>query len=224
MADDVLQLIERGNLVDRIVNEIVGAVVAEQFPPEARLVEVRLGEELGISRGPVREAFRRLEQMGLVVKVLYRGTFVTTLTADDVRELRDRRAPLGGLAVRLLAEKRDPAGVAQLAGILEAMQQQPAPGDPSRRITFDVDFHDTLIALSGHRLLEELWLIVGVRLRRFLMLKRQRLYKTPQEAVTLHQPIVQAIAAGAVLAAEEAVRRHITKASERHLGVWNDAV
>jgi DNA-binding GntR family transcriptional regulator len=220
MTENVLQLIERGDLVDQVVGEIVDAIVTGQFPPGEKLVEMQIGEQLGVSRGPVREAFRRLEQMGLVVKVPYRGTFVSTLTVDDVRELHDLRAPLEGLAARLVAEKRDPVAVARLAGILENMQETATAGDHTRTITLDADFHDSLIALAGHRLLQELWPTIGVRLRSFLMLKRKRLYQTPREAAALHEPILQAIVAGDGPAAERAAYQHAIEAGHRHVNDW----
>lgn len=222
MAENVLQVIERGDLVDQVVDEIIDAIVTGQFRPGEKLVEMQIGEQLGVSRGPVREAFRRLEQMGLVVKVPYRGTFVSTLTVHDVRELHDLRAPLEGLAARLVAEKGDPAAVARLASILEAMRQAPASGDHSRTITLDADFHDTLIALAEHRLLQELWTTIGVRLRSFLMLKRKRLYRTPHEAAALHEPILQAIAAGDGPAAERAAYQHAVDAGHKHVNDWKD--
>lgn|SRR5690606_18994480 len=221
MSENVLQYIERGDLVDQVVDEIVAAIVTGQFAPGAKLVEMQIGEQLGVSRGPVREAFRRLEQMGLVVKVPYRGTFVATLTVDDIRELHDLRAPLEGLAARLVAEKSDPAATERLAGILDAMRRLPPSGDHSRTITLDADFHDTLIALSGHRLLQELWATIGVRLRSFLMLKRKRLYQTAHEAAALHEAIVEAIAAGDGPAAEKAAYQHAIEAGRRHVDAWN---
>jgi DNA-binding GntR family transcriptional regulator len=220
MTENVLQLIERGDLVDQVVDVIVDAIVTGQFRPGAKLVEMQIGEQLGVSRGPVREAFRRLEQMGLVAKVPYRGTFVSTLTVDDVRELHDLRAPLEGLAARLLAEKRDPADVERLASILEAMQHVPPSGDHTRTITLDADFHDTLIALTGHRMLQEIWPAIGVRLRSFLMLKRKRLYQTPNEAAALHTAIVEAIASGDSAAAEQAAYEHAVNAGRRHVNDW----
>ena len=221
MSENVLQYIERGDLVDQVVDEIVAAIVTGQFPPGAKLVEMQIGEQLGVSRGPVREAFRRLEQMGLVVKVPYRGTFVATLTVDDIRELHDLRAPLEGRAARLVAEKSDPADAERLVGILDAMRRLPPSGDHSRTITLDADFHDTLIALSGHRLLQELWATIGVRLRSFLMLKRKRLYQTAHEAAALHEAIVEAIAAGDGPAAEKAAYQHAIEAGRRHVDAWN---
>lgn len=223
MTQNILKQIERGDLVDQVVDGITQAIVKGQFRPGAKLVESQLGEQLGVSRGPVREAFRRLEQLGVVEKIPYRGTFVSKLTVDDVRELHDLRAPLEGLAARLMAEEPDPPAVAQLERILEEMRELPPGTDHCRVITLDADFHDSLIRLSKHHLLQELWPTIGVRLRTFLMLKTERLYSTPAEAAALHVPIVAAIAAGDAAAAEQAASRHVREAGRQHVRDWADA-
>jgi DNA-binding GntR family transcriptional regulator len=202
--------IKRTNpLAEQVLQQITDAVVTGRLRPGDKMVEKRLGEQLGVSRGPVREAIRHLEQMGLVEKVPYRGTFVSRLTQSDIEELHKMRELLEGLAVRLLAERRDPQAVAKLQAILNEMRQAAIADEPSRIIALDADFHDTLIELSEHKLLREVWMIVSGRLRRFLVLRRHRLYNTLEEAMQLHESVVGAIAAGDAQQAETKLRRHI---------------
>src|SRR5206468_10061782 len=73
------------------------------------LVEARIAEQLNVSRGPVREAFKLLRAEGLLEEEPRRGTFVVSLTADDVREIYGLRAAIEGRAARLLAEMRRPS-------------------------------------------------------------------------------------------------------------------
>jgi DNA-binding GntR family transcriptional regulator len=213
--NNTLAQVERADLlVESVLQKITEAIVTNRLRPGEKLVETRLGEQLGVSRGPVREAFRRLEQMGLVEKIPYRGAFVSALTQQDAEELHNVREPLEGLATRLLAERRDPHAIAKLESILTEMSQGDISSDQSRMIELDVDFHNALIELTEHKLLHEIWQIVSVRLRRFLYLKRQRLYRTPVEAVQIHKPIVRAIAAGEAEQAELEARRHVMKARQ----------
>jgi DNA-binding GntR family transcriptional regulator len=196
-------------LAERVLQQITDAIVTGRLRPGDKIVETRLGEQLGVSRGPVREAIRHLEQMGLVEKVPYRGTFVSRLTQRDIEELHKMRELLEGLAARLLAERGDPQAVAKLQAILDEMRQAAISGEPSRMIALDADFHDTLIELSEHKLLREVWRIVSGRLRRFLVLRRHRLYSTLEEAVQLHESVVWAIAAGDAEQAEAKTRHHV---------------
>jgi DNA-binding GntR family transcriptional regulator len=216
MAENLLSQIERADpLVEVVLQQITEAIVTGRLGPGDKLVETRLGDQLGVSRGPVREAFRRLEQMGMVEKIPYRGTFVSTLTDRDIKELHSIREPIEGLAARLLAQQQEPEAIAELKALLEAMYQAAAAGKQGEMIELDADFHDALIELSRHKLLREIWAPVSVRLRRFLLLKRQRLYRTLDEAVSLHEPIVRAIVAGNVEQAEIEARKHVIEAGQQ---------
>lgn len=197
------------------LQQVTDAIISGRLRPGDKLVEAHLGEQLGVSRGPVREAIRRLEQMGLVEKIPYRGAFVSNLTRRDIEELQSVRELLEGLAARLLAERRDQQAVTRLQAILDDMRQAAVSGEQSKVIELDADFHDALIDLSEHRLLREVWVLVRGRLRRFLVLKRQRLYGTLEEAVQLHEPIMRAIAAGDAGQAEAMAQHHVFEAVRR---------
>jgi DNA-binding GntR family transcriptional regulator len=222
MTDQVfVQIVRSDPLVEVVIQQITQAIVTGRLRPGDKLVEAQMGKQLGVSRAPLREAFRRLEQIGLVEKIPNRGTFVSTLTDHDVKELHNVRELLEGLAARLVAERRDPLAVEKLESILDAMRRTAEIDDPSAMITLDADFHDALVELSEHKLLRELWGITGVRLRRFLLLKRQRLYATLAEAAPIHERIVQAIAAGDPVRAEAEARKHVLDAAQ-NLGYFTD--
>ena len=222
MTQNVFEQIVRSDpLVEVVIQQITQAIVTGRLRPGDKLVEVQMGKQLGVSRAPLREAFQRLEQIGLVEKIPNRGTFVSTLTERDVKELHSVRELLEGLAARLLAERCDPQTIASLESLLEAMRQAAAEDNQSEMIMLDADFHDALIALSDHNLLRELWVIMGLRLRRFLLLKRQRLYVTLADAAPIHDPIVRAIAAGDPARAEAEARKHVLNAAQ-NLGYFTD--
>jgi DNA-binding GntR family transcriptional regulator len=215
MERNGLSYIERGDpLVEIVLEQITDAIVTGRLTPGERLVEARLGDQLGVSRGPVREALRRLEQMGLVEKTPYQGTFVSDLSDQDVEELHGVRVPLEGLAARLAAKRSEPKLLDTLKTILDEMREAGTAGDPGRMVELDMAFHNALIELSGHRLLGELWLTVSIRLHRFLLLKRKRLYDTLGEAAPLHEPIVHAIASGDADQAEAEVLHHLSEAAK----------
>ena len=204
--------VDRRSLVASVLLRITDDIVAGRLMPGDRIVEERMAEQLGVSRNPVRDALHRLEQMGLIEKVPYRGSFVATLTAEDIQELHVVRSPLEGLAAEILAEQRDPAALARLAAILAEMRQAAAAGDQAKIVALDVDFHDALIHLTGNKLLREVWSTVNLKLRRFILLKRQRMYATLEEAVAIHQVILEAITSGSADRAAAEVRSHIDQA------------
>lgn len=217
MSEHSLEPIERSvSAAQKVSRQITQAIVRGELEPGQRLVEATIGEQLGVSRSPVREAFHELEQLGLVEKIPYRGVFVSTLTRDDVRELYTIREPLEGLAARLLAARNDEDAAAELQHILDAMAEAVAVGDQRRVTELNADFHDTLIGLTTHRLLQEIWPIVGSRMRRFLFLSEPRSDMALREVVSLHEPIVQAIAAGDPERAEAEARQHVVNYGMKH--------
>ncbi len=218
MVGQALHQIDRPNLVDAVVDEITQAIIHGDLRPGDKLVEERLGEQLGVSRGPVREAIRRLQQMGLVEKIPYQGTFVSKLTERDMVELHSLRVPLECLAVRLLTERQPARGLAELDRLMEAMRQAAAANDRRLIIRLDADFHDSLVNESGHNLLIGVWKVVGAQLRRFLLLKRTHAYGTIEGVLAPHQKIIDAIRSGDPDLAEQAIIEHLTKVESNLLG------
>lgn len=106
------------------------------------------------------------------------------------------RELIEGLAARQRAAQRNPQAITRLELILQDMRPTAAAGDQNRTIALDADFHNALVKLCGHKLVNDIWEIVCVQLRRFLLLKRKPLCRTLAEAAPLHEPIVEAIAAG----------------------------
>ena len=202
--------IDRGeSLVEIVLQRMTDAIVSGEIAPDEKLVEARLAQQLGVSRGPVREAVRRLEQMGLVEKVPYHGTFVTGMSRQDVEELYEVRATLEALAARILAQRDNPADIAHLRKIVQEMQKAIELDRPSQLFFHDADFHDALITLTENRLLAEIWKLVSIQMRRIILLKRERPYHSLEEVVAVHQPIVEAIASKDPQRAEAEARRHV---------------
>ncbi len=89
---------------DRIREQILGG----GFRQGEHLVEARIAEQLNVSRGPVREAFKLLRAEGLLLEEPRRGTFVVSLAPNDVREIYGLRAAIEGRAARILATTQGP--------------------------------------------------------------------------------------------------------------------
>lgn len=149
--------IEREPLRADAVTMVRRAILDGAFQPGERLVEGKLATEMGISRNPLREAFRELERDGLVVNRPRKGTFVATLSPDDVTELCAIRAALEGLAISLAIERMKPHDVDALDAALEGIRAAAAAGDFFRALEWDAMFHRDICRLSGNRRLLQLW-------------------------------------------------------------------
>src|ERR687884_101601 len=116
-----LERLEPRALSRRIVDQLKRVIIAGELRPGDRVLETDLAEQLGVSRGPVREAFRQLEQEGLLVSYPHRGTFVATVPDEEIDEVYALRAHLEAYAARrVVAEHRDATlAVPDRAGLIE---------------------------------------------------------------------------------------------------------
>src|ERR1700741_777196 len=99
---DVLEPLRRDSTPERIAEQLRSGIVPGRLGPGPGPREVELARQLGVSRGPVREAFQRLIQEGLLEAHPARGVFVLQLTADDIADLSLARRP----AARRVGKRR----------------------------------------------------------------------------------------------------------------------
>jgi len=171
-----------------------------------RLNEVKLAEQYGISRSPIREGIQALAAEGLVRLVPGRGAFVAAMTAEDVRELGQVREAIESHAARIVAEAGDPERIARLERAVEALES-----------AVEADFHRVLLEATGNERLVTVGASVADRLR----LARSRSATRPgrvDEAVEEHRSILEAIRSGDGDAAASAMLRHVARATESAIG------
>ena len=143
---------------DRAFTCIEHAIVTGEFQPGSRLGEETLAARYGISRGPLREALRRLEGRGLVVRLPHAGVRVVALNRQDLIELYEIRANLEGLACRLAAQRATEAEIAGLESMLHehTADARVRSGESYFQEHGVLDFHFAVAALSKSRRLEQL--------------------------------------------------------------------
>jgi len=103
---DVLEPLRRDSTPERIAEQLRSGIVTGRLAPGQALREVEIARQLGVSRGPVREAFQRLIQEGLLEAHPARGVFVPQLAADDIADLYLARGAVEISAAQLLATSR----------------------------------------------------------------------------------------------------------------------
>jgi len=165
------------------------------FRPGEHLVETRIAEQLHVSRGPVREAFKLLRAEGLVAEEPRRGTFVVSLTPEDVRAIYGLRAAVEGRAARIVASVRDAKVLDRVHEHLDAIETAARSGEGSLVFRRDLEFHDALCRLSGNARIHEVFARYVPMLRALLRLD-ERVLPSLDQAGMDHRPIVEAIDAG----------------------------
>jgi DNA-binding GntR family transcriptional regulator len=158
----------------QIAVQLRDAIAVGTLKAGQRIVEHQIARSIGTSRGPVREALKMLENEGLVVRSVHRGTVVTSLSIADARELWTLRAALELLAVDYIYENAKPEQLDELDRIVDRIAlQMKADFTHFESIDIDVLFHHTLCKISGHKLVLEAFDNISGRLRRLLLTYRQ---------------------------------------------------
>ena len=181
--------------------------------PGERLMEVQLAEELGISRTPVREAIRKLEQEGYVIMMPRRGTYVSSVSVNDIKEIFEIRSALESLSTGLAARRIEPDELEKLRALLTEIEGHIERRDIDKIVETDIEFHGLLYQVSRNERLVTIISNLKEQLARFRTLSMSypgRLQETLEE----HRAMVEAIAAGDVEAARDAAERHMERAEE----------
>jgi DNA-binding GntR family transcriptional regulator len=181
------------------------------FPPGGRLNEVEIATDLGVSRGPVREAMQRLARDGLVVLQPHRGAFVRRLSAREVSDLFEVRITLERKVAALAAERLGGAQREQLERLRADMAGEDETVDPDDQFQGPHDIHALLAAASGNAALAAHVAMVNSE----LLLLRVQSGQTQQRAhaaIDEHAELIAAVLSRDPEAAATAMDAHLSKA------------
>lgn len=180
-------------------------IISGQIDPGARISETEIAKYYAVSRQPVREAFFRLADAGLVQVLPQRGTLVRRISIREVTDARFVREAIEADIVRLVAEDADRGTIDTLAGLIA--QQAAIHGDAAAFIRLDEAFHHTLARAADKAFA---WRIVGevkAQMDRVRFLSTR--YLPTERLVRQHRTILDAIDARDPDAAEQAMRLHL---------------
>jgi len=202
------------SLSEDAADRIREQIVLGGFRQGEHLKEARIAEQLNVSRGPVREAFKILRAEGLLAEEPHRGTFVVSLTVKDVREIYVLRSAVEELAVRLVCREQDPNSLARLRSLMGDLREAASSADAAAVARADVAFHEGICAMSGNSRVHDVFLRYVPTLRGLLRLD-EKIIPSMDEVVRQHQPIVDAIESGDEEQAAKLAREHCLEAAQR---------
>ena len=209
---DAIRARKETSLTGIVRDEISRLIEAGALSPGMWVNEAELAARLGVSRAPVREACRGLEQTGLLQFVVNRGAFVREIDRMEAGELYDLRAALFGLAGRTLAAKVTQEDLAALRALLGLMADAAERGDLAAYYPLNLDFHRALLERAGNRRLIDTY--QGF-IRQLHLFRRNALVTGEQMSVSNaeHQAIYDALAARDPDAAARVMEAHVLAAS-----------
>ncbi|WP_296695396.1 GntR family transcriptional regulator [Thiocapsa sp. UBA6158] len=207
---------ETSTIADRVFGQVRQAIVEGEIPAGSKLSEPALAARYGISRGPLREAMRRLESTNLVERRPNLGARVITLSNDELLEIYVIREALEGMAARIAAQRMSDAAIADLKGLLEQHRREVARADWQTYFQKegDLDFHFRIVQGSGNRRLIDILCNDLYHLARMYRCQFGMKSDRAADALKEHELVADAIAERDGELAEWLMRRHI-RASRR---------
>ncbi|GAA5008907.1 GntR family transcriptional regulator [Acinetobacter puyangensis] len=200
-------------LSDQIFQTIQAAIVSGEIPAGKKISEPELARMYGISRGPLREAIRRLEGQKLVERTAHVGARVVSLSHQQLYELYQIRENLEGLACRLAAQRIDKQQILALRDVLKKHAEDDAfkAGKGYYLQEGQDDFHYCIIKNSANKTLEKMLCDELYHLIRMYRIQFSNTPNRPPKALNEHIRILDAIAEGDGELAELLMRRHIAQ-------------
>jgi DNA-binding GntR family transcriptional regulator len=206
--------VQAQSLVDVVAARLEAAIISGQLEPGSRLSEQALATSLGVSRGPLREAIRRLEGRKLLERTPNIGVRVAALCLRDLNEILQVREALEGMACGLAALNMSEGEIATLRKLLDDHERQKSVQENKGyyQESKDFDFHFRIVAGSGNERLQQMLTGDLYYLLRVYRYKSSTKPGRAMEALQEHRDIVSALERRDPQAAELAMREHLRHA------------
>jgi len=215
-----LRILRTQSLSSVVFESLEYAILNGEMEPGEHLNETAIAEKYGVSRGPVREACRRLEEAGLVEFIVNRGVFVKKLDFGDALEIYQIRAALFAFAGRILARRVTNEQIDQLSRLIADMESASERGDADAYYAGNLEFHGSLMRFTGYRRLVRLYEGLNKEVHVF---RRRGLAENANRRASCaeHRAIVEELKGGNPSRIARVMRDHSMAGINRTLRVMN---
>ena len=207
------------SLADQVFEKLEDDIIFGVYKRGEVLTELKLAESLGVSRTPIREALRRLEQERMI-EDSGKGSVVLGITKDDLLDIMDIRMRIEGLASLYAAANITPEGVEELTHLVDLQEFYHSKNDISRLQAVDDEFHAAICRLSKRNVINDTLIPLHRKTRLYRKLAMEDQQRTPM-TVKEHREIVEAIISGDGPLAKALMKQHIENAKIHMMGCVN---
>ena len=215
-SESALALLRNRSMASAAQEEIEKLILSGELAAGAKIGEAEMALRLGVSRGPIREAFRGLEEVGLVRFEKNRGVFVREIDLAQADQNYVVRGALEALAAGILAEKISDDEVRELRAVIKRMEKAVARDAAAEYAALNLGLHRRIFEMAGNTKLMEIY----DRITKELMLFRRRSL-APYPTLDEHRDIVEKIAAHDAAGANQAMLNHVESARLRILAAYS---
>jgi DNA-binding GntR family transcriptional regulator len=208
MRDFKIKIEEPKLLSEDIAESIKTAIIKGKFRPGEKISEGELAESMGISRTPLREAFRKLENEGFIEIIPRKGAVVTEIDADETYHLYEIKSTLEGLAARLACVNMQDKDLDKLGKINKELRELIDKNDFEAFYKAHTRFHEGFVKLSGNRRLIQIISNLNDHFKRFGIVSLA-LPGQYESAIRQHEKIIAAFRKGDEKLVEERVRDNV---------------
>ncbi len=204
------------SLADQVFEKLENDIIQGVYARGELLTELKLVEQLGVSRTPIREALRRLEQERLIEDT-GKGSRVLGITEEDLLDIMNIRERIEGLAAYYATVNLTPDGLKELSHIVDLQEFYFSKKDKEHLRQVDDAFHDMICALSRRSVISDTLVPLMRKTRRYRRVAIDDWERTTN-TMNEHKAIFEAIASGDARLAEELTTQHIIHAKEHMIG------
>lgn len=205
--------LERTNLAESVADLLRESIVNGKITAGAHLIESEIAQQLNVSRGPLREAFRILEAEGLLESHPGRGTYVAQPSERFICESYSLRNLLEEEAFKLAIRHRTEQDLNRLENILEGLFIAAKSGDQKKVLDLDVSFHRQVWEIADHQLIQASLNEIIARQKMYIAVQT-KIYDDLQEGISDHKIIMGALRDRNETLGIEALRKHLQEASK----------
>ena len=214
-----MQNFRTASLADQVFDKLEDDIVFGVYKRGEVLTELKLAQTLGVSRTPIREALRRLEQERLIEES-GKGSVVLGITKEALLDIMEIRQRIEGLASYYAARNISPEGAEELAHWIDLQELYRSKKDSSRLQSADDGFHTAIYRLSHHNVIYDTLVPLHRKTRLYRKIAMEDSERTPK-TLEEHRQICQAIVSGNGELAKELTEKHIENAKIHMMGCVN---
>jgi len=203
------------NLDHKVYKSLKAMILGQRLSPGAKICQEKLADDLGVSRTPVVNALKKLEQERLIVAIPRRGFYVRRFSAEEMIRIFELREVLEGLAARRASLRITDGQRERLQSFFQGLRVSDQARDIEKYAEEDRQFHHFLIELGGDEILSGILEMYNLITSSYLVGFRGGLVRPPRETLSEHLAIIDAIRRQDAPRAEQAVRIHLRRSREK---------